>query len=176
MNSSATGRSPAPSEDMYQKKAGYFMSIPDIEHIEKVILWISYAEDDMGLAQYAMKMPGSRPYRLIAYHAQQCAKKYLKAYLIYQDIDFPYTHEIGKLLKLCGSHLWIEKLKETYKLTPYAVNVRYPGVDEIVTEKEALEALDLASMVRKTIRTALLDEGMNIEEETSQSNPLSTAS
>lgn len=35
------------------------------------------------------KMPGSRPYRLIAYHAQQCAEKYLKAYLVYHDIDFP---------------------------------------------------------------------------------------
>lgn len=138
------------------------MSIPDLDHIEKVILWISYAEDDMGLARYAMKMPGSRPYRLIAYHAQQCAEKYLKAYLVYQDIDFPYTHEIGKLLKLCGSHLWIEKLKETDKLTPYAVTARYPGVGEIVTEKEALEALDLASMVRKTIRKALSDDGWMI--------------
>jgi hypothetical protein len=50
--------------------------------------------------------------------------------------------------------------------------VRYPGVDEIVTEKEALEALNLASMVRKTIRTAFLDEGMNIEEETSHRNSI----
>ena len=138
------------------------MSIPDLDHIEKVILWISYAEDDMGLARYAMKMPGSRPYRLIAYHAQQCAEKYLKAYLVYHDIDFPYTHEIGKLLKLCGIHLWIEKLKETDKLTPYAVTARYPGVDEVVTENEALEALDLASLVRKTIRKALSDDGWMI--------------
>lgn len=135
------------------------MSIPDLDHIENVILWISYAEDDIGLARYAMKMPGSRPYRLIAYHAQQCAEKYLKAYLVYQDTDFPYTHDIGKLLKLCGSHHWIEKLKETDKLTPYAITARYPGVDEIVTEEEALEALDMASMVRKTIRKALSDDG-----------------
>ncbi|HLB70542.1 MAG: hypothetical protein OIN88_14145 [Candidatus Methanoperedens sp.] len=97
------------------------MSIPDLDHIKNVILWISYAEDDIGLARHAMKMPGSRPYRLIAYHAQ-----------------------------------------ETEKLTPYAVTARYPGIGEVVTEKEALEALDLASIVRKTIRKALQDDGWMI--------------
>ncbi len=88
------------------------MSIPDQDHIDKVILWISYAEDDLGLAQFALTMPGSRPYRLIAYHAQQCAEKYLKAYLVYHDIDFPYTHDIKKLLKLCGNAAWIEKIAD----------------------------------------------------------------
>jgi hypothetical protein len=43
-----------------------------------------------------------------------------------------------------------------------------PDQDEKVTENEAVEAVNLASMVRKTIRTALLDEGMNIEEDASQ--------
>jgi hypothetical protein len=49
------------------------MNIPDQDHIDKVILWISYAEEDLGLARFALEMPGSRPYRLIAFHAQQCA-------------------------------------------------------------------------------------------------------
>ena len=140
------------------------MNIPDQDHIDKVILWISYAEEDLGLANYAMKKSGSRPYRLIAYHAQQCAEKYLKAYLVYHDIDFPFTHDIGKLLKLSGSHIRIENIKEAEELTPYAVTARYPGVDEIVTENEAHQALNLASIVRQTIRKALADEGMTIEE------------
>jgi HEPN domain-containing protein len=42
------------------------------------------------------------PYRLIAYHAQLCAEKYLKAFLVYHRIDFPYTHDIGRLLELCA--------------------------------------------------------------------------
>lgn len=142
------------------------MNIPDKDHIDKIILWISYAEEDMSLANYAMKKPGSRPYRLIAYHAQQCAEKYLKAYLVY--IDFPYTHDIGKLLKLCGSHIWIEKIKEAEELTPYAITVRYPGVDEIVTENEAQQAVNLSSIVRKTIRKALADDGMAIPGDTLQ--------
>jgi HEPN domain-containing protein len=144
------------------------MSIPDQDHINRVLLWMSYADEDMDLANYAMKMPGIRSYRLIAFHAQQCAEKYLKAYLVYQDIDFPYTHDIRKLFKLCGNAIWIEKIKSAEELTPFAVTTRYPMLDEKVTENEAIEAVNMASMVRKTIRKALLDEGMNIEEDTPQ--------
>ena len=87
------------------------MSNPDHDHIENVILWMSYADEDLNLANYAMKMPGSRPYRLIAYHAQQCAEKY-------------------------------------------------------VTEDEAHHAVYLASNVKKIIRKVLVDDGMNLEEDT----------
>jgi HEPN domain-containing protein len=138
------------------------MSIPDQDHINKVLLWMSYADEDLDLANYALKMPGSRSYRLIAFHAQQCAEKFLKAYLVYYDIDFPYTHDIRKLLKLCGNAIWIEQIKNAEELTPFAVTTRYPMLDEKVTEIEAVEAVNLASMVRKTIRKALLDEGMTL--------------
>ena len=142
------------------------MSIPDQDHIENVLLWMSYADEDLNLAKYVMKMPGSRPYRLIAYHAQQCAEKYLKAYLVYYDIDFPYTHDIQKLLNLCGSHKWIEKIKEVEELTPYAISARCPGMDEPVTKDETHHAVDLASKVKKTIRKVLAEDGMTIEEDT----------
>jgi len=142
------------------------MSIPDQDHIENVILWMSYADEDLNLANYAMKMPGNRPYRLIAYHSQQCAEKYLKAYLVYHDIDFPYTHDIQKLLNLCGSHKWIEKIKDAEELTPYAISARYPGMDEPVTEDEANHAVDIASNVKKAIRKVLADDGMTIEGDT----------
>ena len=143
------------------------MSIPDQDHIENVILWMSYADEDLGLANYAMKMPGNRPYRLIAYHAQQCAEKYLKAYMVYHDTDFPYTHDIQKLLNLCGNYKWIEKIKDAGELTPYAISARYPGMDEQVTEDEAHHAVDLASNVKKTIRKVLTEDGMTIEEDAS---------
>jgi len=67
-------------------------------------------------------------------------------------------------LKLSGSHIRIENIKEAEELTPFAVTARYPGVDEIVTENEAHQAVNLASIVRQTIRKALADEGMTIEE------------
>jgi len=39
-------KSPALLEDMLQGKAGLSMKIPDQDHIEQVILWISYAEEE----------------------------------------------------------------------------------------------------------------------------------
>ncbi len=144
------------------------MSIPDKDHINRVLLWMSYADEDSVLANYALKMPGIRSYRLIAFHAQQCAEIYLKAYLVYHDIDFPYTYDIRKYLKLCGNAIWIEKIKNAEELTPFAVITRYPMLDEKVSENEAVEAVNLASRVRQVVRSTLAEEGMNIEEDTPQ--------
>lgn len=61
--------------------------------------WLRHADEDLRLAQHAFKLKSAVPYKLIAYHAQQCAEKSLKAYLVYKHIDFPYTHNISVLLR-----------------------------------------------------------------------------
>lgn len=45
------------------------------------------------------------------------------------------------------------------ELTPFAVTTRYPGVDDRVTRKDALNALESAKKVRKIIRRILREEG-----------------
>ena len=47
---------------------------------EQVFRWIEIAEEDLLLANHAFTLKSNVPYRLIAYHAQQCAEKYLKAF------------------------------------------------------------------------------------------------
>mgnify|MGYP000307964815 CR=1 FL=1 len=37
----------------------------------------------------------------ICFHAQQAVEKYLKAFLILHDIDFPRTHDVDYLLLEC---------------------------------------------------------------------------
>ena len=73
---------------------------PDPEILRKVRLWLEYADEDLRLAIHGMKILEPCPFRLVAYHAQQCVEKLLKAYLIYQGVDFPYTHNISALLEL----------------------------------------------------------------------------
>jgi len=74
--------------------------------------WLRFADEDFRLAEHAFALASSVPYRLIAYHAQQCVEKSLKAYLVYQDIDFPFTHNIGKLLDWCGADAaWTIKIR-----------------------------------------------------------------
>ncbi len=68
---------------------------------EQVFKWIEIAEKDLILANHAFTLSSNVPYRLICYHAQQCAEKYLKAFLVSRLIDFPYTHSIDDIIKLC---------------------------------------------------------------------------
>jgi len=83
------------------------------------------------------------------FHAQQCAEKALKALLIQRGIDFPRTHVLETLLDLLtAAGIRIPpQVDEAFVLTQYAVETRYPGEWEPVTEEEARMALDLAAEV-----------------------------
>lgn len=125
---------------------------------KKVKQWIKYADEDLRLAQHALTLSSSCPFRLIAYHAQQCAEKCLKAYLVYHLIDFPYTHDIQNLLELCSRvTAWPKSLKAAHVLTAYSTTARYPGIVE-ATKKEALHSIALAVQVQKAVLQTLTKE------------------
>jgi HEPN domain-containing protein len=63
------------------------------------------------------------------FHAQQAAEKFLKAYLVFRDEMFPYTHDLAPLLdQAARSDPRFKRYKRLAKrLSPYAVQVRYVG-------------------------------------------------
>jgi HEPN domain-containing protein len=129
---------------------------------KRVKEWLVHAEEDLRLARHAFKLKSAVPHKLIAYHAQQCAEKCLKAYLIYNKIDFPYTHDISLLIEMLPpSAEWSNSLWNAGILSSYAVTARYPGKGR-VTKKEAIRAVSIADTVRKTVIKALLQEGLKI--------------
>ena len=108
-------------------------------------------------------MSSGCPYRLIAYHAQQCAEKYLKAFLVFSGVDFPYTHSVSRLLELCGEHTgWAANLRDAEELTPFAITARHPGEQSEVSQSEALRATDIASLVPNTVGGVL--NGVTVED------------
>ena len=133
------------------------MKGPDPEIQQKDAQWLAYADEDLRMAKHSLGMPDAEPpYRLIAYHAQQCVEKHLKAFLVRHCKDFPYTHNISTLLEVCGDlGDWPETMEEAEELTPYAVTARYPGENDEVTQKEALQAIEIAQRVRLQVRTQL---------------------
>jgi len=138
------------------------MRLPDPPILEKVKQWLAYADEDLRLARHGFSVPDAPPYRLIAYHAQQCAEKHLKAYLVFHAVDFPYSHNLRRLLELCANQAdWAERLREADELTPYAITARYPGEDEEVSEVEAHRAVEIALRVRQTVRQSLRQEGLS---------------
>jgi HEPN domain-containing protein len=133
------------------------------EVLRKVRQWLIHADEDLRLAKHGLTLISGCPYRLIAYHAQQCVEKYLKAYLVYLRVDFPYTHNISRLLELCAEQAsWTGTIQEAKRLTSYAITTRYPGEDEEVTREEVDHALRIATEVQKIVRDALIQEEIEL--------------
>jgi HEPN domain-containing protein len=93
--------------------------------------------------------------RIVCFHCQQCAEKYLKAYLQEHSVEFERNHELVPLMRLCASlDPAFEVLKRDLEsLKRYAVAVRYPGIR--VTRKSAEGAFHSAKRVRKFVRNKL---------------------
>ena len=92
----------------------------------------------------------------ICFHSQQAVEKYLKAYLIFLEISFRKTHEIGELITMCeAKDTEISTLKEEADiLTDYAVEIRYP--DDFY--EPTLEESELAYKVTLKIREYIISK------------------
>lgn len=139
------------------------MSVTENDILRKVHQWLQYADEDLLLARHALNLKSTAPHRLIAYHAQQCAEKHLKAYLVFRRVDFPFTHNLSRLIELAQqSRDWPQALLNAEELTPYAIATRYPGEDEPVSADEARRAINIAEQTRRLIREAFVDAGVEL--------------
>jgi len=85
----------------------------------------------------------------LCFDAQQAAEKSIKALLLFLGIQFRFVHDIAELLTLLENHGLIlpETIKAAAELTNYAVETRYPGPTEPVTEEEFKQAFQIAEAV-----------------------------
>lgn len=63
--------------------------------------WFKKAESDL-LAIKNNLASENVPADVCCFHAQQATEKYLKAYLVLRNVEFPKTHELELLVKLCS--------------------------------------------------------------------------
>lgn len=120
--------------------------------------WLEKARRDLKVAQD--QLGGSEPLTDIAcFHAQQAAEKYLKAYLLWNDIESPKTHAVEQLVLLAAQKdPEFSRLKDkVVLLTPYAVEARYPEFEEPLLE-DAKEAVRIAEKVRDFVLGKLPQE------------------
>ena len=84
----------------------------------------------------------------LCFNAQQAAEKAIKAVMIQQDIEFPYTHHIADLLDVLREtgETIPEDVDDARSLSKYAVTTRYPGGIP-VSSQEYQEALEIAEAV-----------------------------
>ncbi len=89
----------------------------------------------------------------ICFHCQQSVEKFLKAFLVENEIEFGKVHSIEYLIKLCSTaDKEFESLYEIAKdLTDYAVEVRYPDEFYIPSVEEAKEAYKSATFIKEFV-------------------------
>lgn len=90
--------------------------------------WFAKANDDLELARRALGPDRPIP-DLACYHAQQCAEKYLKGYLVAHGVPFRFVHDLGYLIDLCTGldPAFSELMPAAITLNPYAGATRYPA-------------------------------------------------
>jgi HEPN domain-containing protein len=103
--------------------------------IEDIGEWMQLADDDFDSAKL-LNVAVRRHYEIICYLCAQATEKYLKAYLMYNDIIPEKTHNLRFLNDLC-----IELDREFQDISPlcdfvtrFASDVRYPHKYEVNEE------------------------------------------
>ena len=110
--------------------------------------WLRRARSNLSQARHGRDYPDICLEDL-CHQCQQAVEKALKAILLALNVRFPYTHNVGVLLSLIeeAGQAVPPEARRSAGLSDYAVQARYPGLTEPVSEQEYADALALASAV-----------------------------
>jgi len=116
--------------------------------------WLRKAQSDLTAAE--MCLEAGQALDAACFHAQQAAEKSIKAYLAAHDIEFPFIHNLEKLIELCAQHdsAFAQLKTAAQELTPYAVELRYDD-DFWPAAHTARQAYDTAVVIRELVITKL---------------------
>lgn len=118
--------------------------------LKEVAHWLYFAGEDLRAAKLLCK---EEIYSLACLHAQQCAEKLLKAFILFQGGNFKKIHDLNELLEICvscGDGEIRRFEKELSILNTFYAPMRYPDgvpgglVDRMPNKKDADEAIEKA--------------------------------
>jgi HEPN domain-containing protein len=113
--------------------------------------WLFRANEDIAVIENLYKSGPDLYASTICFHAQQAVEKFLKAFLVFHNIDFPKTHDLEFLLLECQKidHSGFDF--DFGSLTDFGVSIRYPD-DFLVPEKEDIILYrDIALEIKKVV-------------------------
>ena len=108
--------------------------------------WLNRARSNLALAKNRVKGAYLED---LCFEAQQAAEKSIKAVMVMREIDFPYVHDLRRLLALLqdvGEEV-PPPVARAGNLTRYASGTRYPGTAEPVDEQRYRNAIEIAEVV-----------------------------
>ena len=116
--------------------------------------WFKKAESD--LLNITNNLSAEKiPVDTCCFHAQQAAEKYLKAYLVSRNIDFPKTHDLQLLIKLIipTNPVFTKILSTAMGLIDYGITPRYPDLLHEPELADAKNALTDANTIKQFVLT-----------------------
>ncbi len=115
--------------------------------------WLLKAASDLRAAK-ACAAAGSPD--VACFHCQQTAEKSLKAYLIFHEVGFPFSHDLGRLIALCEKNdsSFHSLAAEAVSLNPYAVDMRYDA-EFWPTQEEVAEEMAKAEKINRFVSERL---------------------
>lgn len=118
--------------------------------------WLIKAENDLRSAKNDLSDP--QPITETAcFHAQQCAEKSLKAFIVFKEKHVEKTHYLMRLLGICEEFddTFSELTDVAAELSDYAVTTRYPDDWREIPVTEAEEAVANAEKFLSFVRAKL---------------------
>ncbi|MCE2432650.1 MAG: HEPN domain-containing protein [Candidatus Latescibacteria bacterium] len=108
--------------------------------------WLNRARSNLAMA---MNRVPDTYLEDLCFEAQQAAEKAIKAVMISRNIEFPYVHNLALLLSILedDGEIVPNPVRRAARLTPYAVDTRYPGLSSPVEEQEYKDAVEIAETV-----------------------------
>lgn len=116
---------------------------------QKVADWIEKADHDLGTAKLIyLHIP--EYFDMIAFHCQQATEKYIKAILLFFEIEFERTHNLIYLLELLSKRIDItdELFDKVILLNGFGVQIRYPDHKILLTNEELETSIQISQDFR----------------------------
>jgi HEPN domain-containing protein len=131
-----------------------------VDHAAEALRWLSFAIGDLEAAR-SHRGHHVRP-RIVAFEAQQCAEKALKAALILEAIEPRRTHDLEELRGRLPAG-WRVKTRpsDLARLSDYAAESRYPDDLQPVTPLQSAIAVRQAIALLKVIRVDFERRGVD---------------
>lgn len=138
------------------------MSDPD-PRVREALRWLRFSKEDLDVAQRLLTGLPPAP-RHVCWLSQQAAEKALKAALVLESIEFPFTHDLDALRNLLPDD-WSARTEhpDLAELTEWAVEMRYPGEWPEATRADGTRAESQARGVHDFVSAEFRRRGVSIE-------------
>ena len=137
------------------------MNDPDAS-VDDALRWLRYATEDLDVARLLLATVPP-PSRHVCWLSQQSAEKSLKAALVLEEAEFPFTHDLDALRNRLPEGWSVQtEHPDLAELTQWAVETRYPGDWLEITEEDALRAEAEARGIRNSVADEFRHRGLAV--------------